>query len=31
MRWVVDQIGNAFGWAKVTAEDEWWHVTYVGG
>lgn len=31
MRWVVDQIGAAYGWAKVEAPDEWWHVNYVGG
>jgi len=30
MRWVVDSIGPAFGWAKVTAPKEWWHITYVG-
>jgi LysM repeat protein len=30
MRWVVDQIGWRYGWAKVTAPSEWWHVTYVG-
>jgi LAS superfamily LD-carboxypeptidase LdcB len=30
MRWVVDQIGQRYGWAKVTAPSEWWHVTYVG-
>jgi LysM repeat protein len=31
MRWVIDQIGAAYGWAKVEAPDEWWHVNYVGG
>jgi LysM repeat protein len=30
MRSIVDSIGPAFGWAKVTAPEEWWHVTYVG-
>jgi LysM repeat protein len=30
MRSIVDSIGPAFGWAKVTAPKEWWHVTYVG-
>jgi LysM repeat protein len=31
MRDVIDQIGGAYGWAKVEAPDEWWHVNYVGG
>jgi len=31
MRSIVDQIGGGFGWAKVTAPEEWWHITYVGG
>jgi LAS superfamily LD-carboxypeptidase LdcB len=31
MRWVIDQIGAAYGWGKVHAPDEWWHVDYVGG
>jgi len=30
MRSIVDQIGGSFGWAKVDAPDEWWHVTFVG-
>jgi LysM repeat protein len=30
MRWVVDQIGWKYGWAKVHGPDEWWHVDYVG-
>jgi zinc D-Ala-D-Ala carboxypeptidase len=30
MRWVVDQIGAAYGWGKLHAPDEWWHVDYVG-
>lgn len=31
MRDVVDEIGAAYGWVKVEAPTEWWHVTYVGG
>jgi LysM repeat protein len=31
MRWVIDQIGWKYGWAKVNGPDEWWHVDYVGG
>jgi LAS superfamily LD-carboxypeptidase LdcB len=31
MRWVIDQIGAAYGWGKVNAPDEWWHVDYVAG
>jgi LysM repeat protein len=30
MRTVVDQIGASFGWAKIEAPDEWWHINYVG-
>jgi LAS superfamily LD-carboxypeptidase LdcB len=30
MRWVVDQIGAAYGWGKVHGPDEWWHVDYLG-
>ena len=30
MRWVVDQIGWKYGWAKVHGPDEWWHVDYTG-
>lgn len=30
MRTVVDQIGAKYGWAKVEAPDEWWHVNYIG-
>ena len=30
MRSTVDSIGPVFGWAKVTAPEEWWHITYVG-
>jgi hypothetical protein len=33
MRWVVDQIGSAFGWAKSwsDAPSEWWHIRYRPG
>ena len=31
MRWVIDQIGSKYGWGKVHAPDEWWHVDYLGG
>ena len=31
MRWVIDQIGANYGWGKVHAPGEWWHVDYVGG
>ncbi|GEM_PF-1621607 len=30
MRSIVDAIGSAYGWVKVSAPGEWWHVTYVG-
>jgi hypothetical protein len=32
-RWIVDQIGHAFGWAKEwsDAPGEWWHVTFRPG
>jgi LysM repeat protein len=30
MRWVIDQIGWKYGWGKVHAPSEWWHVDYVG-
>lgn len=30
MRYVVDQIGWEYGWGKLEAPDEWWHVTYGG-
>jgi LysM repeat protein len=30
MRHVVDLIGARFGWEKVQAPSEWWHVNYVG-
>ncbi len=29
-RQAVDQIGARYGWAKVEAGDEWFHVNYVG-
>ncbi len=29
MRWVIDQIGAAYGWGKVHGPDEWWHVDYL--
>ena len=31
MRSVVDSIGGAYGWGKITAPDEWWHVSFFGG
>jgi LysM repeat protein len=31
MRSVIDQIGGGFGWGKLEAPDEWWHVSYGGG
>ncbi len=31
MRSVVDRIGWKYGWTKVHAPGEWWHVDYVGG
>jgi LysM repeat protein len=30
MRWVVDQIGANYGWGKLHAPGEWWHVDYLG-
>jgi LysM repeat protein len=30
MRWVIDQIGSQYGWGKVHAPNEWWHVDYLG-
>jgi D-alanyl-D-alanine carboxypeptidase/LysM domain len=30
MRRVIDQIGWKYGWSKVHAPSEWWHVDYVG-
>jgi LAS superfamily LD-carboxypeptidase LdcB len=31
MRWIIDQIGWKYGWGKVHAPGEWWHVDYLGG
>ena len=31
MRSIIDQIGAQFGWGKVNAPGEWWHVDYLGG
>jgi LAS superfamily LD-carboxypeptidase LdcB len=31
MRSVIDQIGWKYGWGKVHAPGEWWHVDYLGG
>jgi D-alanyl-D-alanine carboxypeptidase len=31
MRSWIDQHGRRFGWRKVEAPGEWWHVNYVGG
>jgi LysM repeat protein len=31
MRWLVDEIGGRYGWSKIHAPGEWWHVDYVGG
>jgi LAS superfamily LD-carboxypeptidase LdcB len=31
MRSIIDEIGAQFGWSKVHAPSEWWHVDYVGG
>ncbi|HZA89545.1 MAG TPA: LysM peptidoglycan-binding domain-containing protein [Solirubrobacterales bacterium] len=31
MRQIIDEIGALFGWGKVHAPGEWWHVDYVGG
>jgi LysM repeat protein len=30
MRWVIDQIGANYGWGKLHAPNEWWHVDYLG-
>ena len=30
MRAVIDEIGWKYGWGKVHAPSEWWHVDYVG-
>ena len=29
MRWAIDQIGAAYGWGKIHAPGEWWHVDYM--
>jgi len=31
MRQIIDEIGPRFGWGKVHAPGEWWHVDYLGG
>ena len=31
MRSVIDEIGWKYGWGKVHAPGEWWHVDYYGG
>jgi hypothetical protein len=31
MRWIIDQIGWKYGWTKIHAPGEWWHVDYLGG
>lgn len=31
MRSVVDSIGGGYGWGKIYAPDEWWHVSFFGG
>jgi LAS superfamily LD-carboxypeptidase LdcB len=31
MREIIDRIGAAYGWGKVDAAEEWWHVSYLGG
>ena len=31
MRTTVNKIGAKYGWKKVEAPSEWWHVNYVGG
>jgi LysM repeat protein len=31
MRQIIDEIGPQFGWGKVNAPGEWWHVDYIGG
>lgn len=28
MRYVIDQIGSAYGWGKTAACDEWWHINH---
>ena len=31
MRSVIDSIGGAYGWGKISAPSEWWHVSFFGG
>ena len=31
MRSVIDQIGWKYGWGKIHAPGEWWHVDFGGG
>lgn len=31
MRSWIDKNGSRYGWRKVEAPSEWWHVNYVGG
>jgi LysM repeat protein len=31
MRSIIDEIGAQFGWGKVNAPGEWWHVDYLAG
>ncbi len=31
MRSVIDEIGWKYGWGKIHAPGEWWHVDYLGG
>ena len=31
MRTVTDNLGPSYGWGKIEAPGEWWHVNYVGG
>jgi LysM repeat protein len=30
MATVIDEIGAQYGWAKIEAPSEWWHVNYIG-
>lgn len=31
MRTIVNRFGKKFGWDKIEAPSEWWHINYVGG
>ena len=31
MRSAIDEIGWKYGWGKIHAPGEWWHVDYLGG